>query len=76
MEGPLDAGPVVVAEDADVIDDVGDIAIGDLAVEEVLLAGGEARLRPAAEVHDDLEEIGPVREALEALADTPAAGPA
>ena len=37
--------PVVVAEDADVIDDVGDIAIGDLTVEEVLLAGGEA---PAA----------------------------
>ena len=44
---------------ADVIDDVGDIAIGDLTVEEVLLAGGEARLRPATEVHDDLEEIGP-----------------
>ena len=34
VERPLDAGPVVVAERADVVDDVGDVGLGDLAIEE------------------------------------------
>ncbi len=69
VERTLDAGPVVVAEHADVVDDVRDVGVGDLAVEQVLLAGREARLRPAAEVHHDLEQVGTVREAAQPIAD-------
>ena len=38
VERPLDAGPVVVAERADVLDDVGDVGLGDLAIEQHHLA--------------------------------------
>ena len=69
VERPLDAGAVVVAEDADVVDDVRDIGLGDLPVEQVLLAGREPRLRPAAEVHHDLEQVGPVGEPSQAITD-------
>ena len=34
VERPLDAGPVVVAERADVLDDEGDVGLGDLAIEQ------------------------------------------
>ena len=56
MERPLDAGAVVVAERADVVDDVRDVGLGDLALEQRHLGIREARLRPAAEVHDDLDQ--------------------
>ena len=56
VERPLDAGPVVVAERADVLDDEGDVGLDDLAVEEAHLRIREARLGPAAEVHDDLDQ--------------------
>ena len=59
-------GAVVVAEDADVVDDVGDVGLGDLAIEQVLLAGREARLGTPAEVHHHLEQVGPVGEAAQA----------
>ena len=39
MQRPLDAGPVVVAELADVLDDVVDVLLGHLAVEQDHLAG-------------------------------------
>ena len=58
VERPLDAGAVVVAEDADVVDDVLDVRLGDLAVEQRHLAVGEAGLGPAAEVHHDLDQLG------------------
>ena len=45
---------IVVAERADVVDDVRDVGFGDLAVEQVFLAGGEAGLWPTAEIHHDL----------------------
>ena len=38
MERALDAGAVVVAERADVLDDVVDVRVGDLALEEHHLA--------------------------------------
>ena len=55
MERPLDARPVVVAERADVLDDVGDVRVGDLAIEQRDLRRRVARLRPAPEVEHDLD---------------------
>ena len=57
MQRPLDPGAVVVTERADVVDDVGDVGLADLAIAEGDLAVGEARLRPAAEIHDDLDDV-------------------
>ncbi len=56
VKRPLDPGPVVVAERADVVDDVGDVRLGDLALQERHLAVREARLRATAQVEDDLDE--------------------
>ena len=56
MEGPLDARAVVVAEAADVVDDVRDVMLGDLALEQRDLAARVARLGLAAEVQDDLDQ--------------------
>ena len=67
MESPLDTGPVVLTEDADVIDDVAEVVLGDLALEEGRLAVGEARLRPPAEVHDDLDQVGWIGQSLDGI---------
>jgi hypothetical protein len=56
VEGPLDPGPIVVAERADVLDHVGDVRLADLALEERDLAIREPRLGPPAEVEDDLDD--------------------
>ncbi len=58
----LDPGAVVVAEDADVIHDVADVGLGHLALEEHLLPVGETRLRAAAKIHHDLEQVAAVGE--------------
>ena len=65
MERPLDARPVVVAEAPDVLDHVGDVGLGDLPVEERLLGVREARLRPTAEIHHDLDERASVLEGVD-----------
>ena len=58
VQRALDAGAVVVAERADVVDDVLDVLLGHLALEQHLLAAAaEARLGRAAEVHDDLDQV-------------------
>ena len=45
MQRPLDSGAVVLAERADVVDDVLDVLVGHLALEQHLLAAGaETRL--------------------------------
>ena len=62
VEGPLDTGTVVVAERPDVVDDERDIGLVDLAVQQHHLRIGEACLRPATQVHDDLDQGAPVRE--------------
>src|SRR5450759_142092 len=67
MERPLDAGPVVLTEDTDVIDDIGEVGLGDLALEECLLAVGEARLRSPAEVHHNLDQVGWIGQSLDGL---------
>ncbi len=56
MEGPLDPRPVVVAEAADVLDDMGDVRLVDLAIEEHDLGIREAGLGPATQVQDDLDQ--------------------
>ena len=61
MERPLDAGPVVVAERPDVLDDERDVVLVDLAIEERHLRIGEARLGSATQVQHDLDEVGVVR---------------
>ena len=61
MERPLDAGPVVVTERPDLVDDQRDVVLGNLAIEENHLAVGKARLRYATEVQHDLDELGLVR---------------
>ncbi len=58
-------GPVVVAERADVLDDVGDVRLGDLAIEEHHLAVREPRLRSPAEVEHDLDHVFLVRERVD-----------
>ena len=69
VQGALDTGPIVVAEDPDVVDHVRDIGVADLPVEEHLLAVHEARLGPPAKVHHHLEQVAAVRERAEALDD-------
>ena len=70
VERALDAGAVVVTERADVVDHVLDVLRLDLAVEQDLLAAtAEAGLRPAAEVHDDLDDAAYALEGAHALAD-------
>ena len=56
MQGALDAGAVVVAKRADVLDHIGDVAIRHLAFEEDHLAVGKARLGWAAQIQDDLDQ--------------------
>jgi hypothetical protein len=56
VERPLDARAVVVAERPDVVDDVLDVALGDLPVEEHDLAVRVAGLGPPAQVQDHLDE--------------------
>ena len=65
MERPLDAGAVVVAERPDVVDDEGDVGLVDLALEQAHLRIREARLGPTAEVHDDLDEGGPIGQGVD-----------
>ena len=55
--------------DADVLDDVGDVAVGDLAVEQRDLRRRVARLGPAAQVQDDLDQRLPVRQGMDRLHD-------
>jgi hypothetical protein len=57
MERPLDPRPVVVAECADVVDDVLDVRLGDLTLQEGDLAVREAGFGLAAEVHHDLDQL-------------------
>ena len=65
VERPLDAGAVVVAERPDVLDDEGDVRLDDLAVEQAHLRIREAGLRPAAEVHDDLDQGVAIRQGVD-----------
>ena len=65
VERPLDAGPVVVTEQPDVLHDVGDVGVVDLALEEFHLGIGEARLGSAPEIHDDLDQRGPIRQGVD-----------
>jgi len=58
VEGALDAGAVIEAEFADVVDDVEEVVLGDFLVGEDDFAAGVASLGQAAEVHDDFEEAG------------------
>ncbi len=70
VEGSLDAGAVVLAERADVVDDVLDVVRPDLTIEQDLLATTtEARLRAAAKVHHHLDDAAHVIELTHALAD-------
>ena len=69
VQRALDAGAVVLAELADARDDVVDVALRDLALAEHDLAAGEAGLRQAAEVHDDLEQLVLVGAVAQRVAD-------
>src|SRR5205807_611124 len=57
VQGALDPRPVVVSEDADPGGDVVEVGLGDLHLVENRLPVVEARLRFAAEVEDDLEQL-------------------
>ena len=69
VERPLDAGAVVVAERADVLDDERDVGLADLAIEQHHLRIREPRLRPPAEVEHDLDERGPIRQRMHGVHD-------
>src|SRR5262249_52110910 len=61
VQRALDAGAIVVAELADVGDDVIEVGLGHFDVAEHHLPAGIARLRKAAQIHDDLEQFAAVR---------------
>ncbi len=67
MQSPLDSGAVVPAECADVIDDVLQVRLADLAFEQGHLAVGEASLRPATQVHHDLDQLRRIRQRVDGL---------
>jgi hypothetical protein len=69
VERALDAGPVVVPERADVLDDEGDVGVVDLALQERYLRVGEARLRASTEVHHDLDERLLLRQGVDGVDD-------
>jgi hypothetical protein len=69
VQRPLDAGAVVVAEVADPFDDVVQILGRNRLGPEEDLAAGQTRLRLAAEVHDDFEELVALGQGLERFAD-------
>ena len=69
MEGPLDAGAVVVAEQADVLDHEGKVGLDHLAIEKADLRIREASLGTAAEVHDDLDECVAVGQGVDRVHD-------
>ena len=57
MQGAFDAGAVVGAEVADVVDDVLQVVTGGLFWAEADFAVGEACFRQTAQVHDDFDQI-------------------
>ena len=59
VEGALDAGAVVIAEVTDVLDDELEVLFRHFFVAEHDFAAGVARLGQTAEIHDDLEQVGP-----------------
>ena len=65
VQGALDAGPVVLAEAADALDDVGDVLAGDRLVGEELAGVGKAGLGQPAEVEHQLDQRIPVRPLLD-----------
>ena len=75
VERALDAGAVVIAERADVVDDVGDVGLDDLALEELDLAVGKraSGRRPRSRT-TSISDV-PVGEGMERLHDLRAAAP-
>ena len=69
VERALDAGAVVVPEHPDVVDDVRDVRLRDLALEEGHLARRVAGLGLAAQVEDDLDQRLPVGQGVDRLHD-------
>jgi len=57
VEGPLDPGPVVVAEFSHERQDVGEVLVADGSFLQPCRAIGEARFGVAAQVHDHLDEL-------------------
>ena len=76
VERPLDAGAVVVPERADVVDDVLDVLLGDLALQQHrLAAAAEARLRRRPRSITTSMTVWRVGQRAEAAPGSPAAAP-
>src|SRR4029078_365000 len=58
VQRALDAGAVVIAEIADVVDHELQVVFGDLFMAEHHFAAGGAGLGQPAEVHHDLKQVG------------------
>ncbi len=69
MQGALDARPVVLAEVADPVHDVGDVLAAHRLRGQLDAALGEARLRRPAEIEHDLDQRLAIRPGLDRLAD-------
>ncbi len=69
VERALDAGPVVVAKAADMLDHKVKIRLDDLAVQEPHLRVRKARLRPTAEVHHHLDQRHAIRQRVDRIDD-------
>ena len=69
MQRSFDAGPVIVAEDADALHDILDIFFADRVRGQQHLAPGQARFWLTAQVHDDLEQLLAFLHCLKRIAD-------
>ena len=70
VQGALDAGAVVLSEGADVSRDMVQVLTHDLGLRQRFLVIREPRLRKAAQVEDDLQQVLPLRVALQSQPDT------
>src|SRR5205085_421670 len=69
VQRALDAGAIVVAERADALHDVVDVFLGHRVGRQQHLAPGQSRLGLAAEVHHHFEQLTPILQRFERIAD-------
>src|SRR5919197_417741 len=69
MQRPLDPRAVIVAEGSNTLDNVVDVFLGDRVGRQQHLAAGESRLGLTPKIHDHLEELPPLSQTLQRIAD-------
>jgi hypothetical protein len=70
VKGPLDPGPVVIAELSDTLHDPLQIGVGHFLVAQPERLSREACFRGAAQVHHDLKQLAGARMLVQRALDT------